>query len=82
LTKALQSTSFKNSPIIPIAANVGSVDGKEVSTLGLNELMDCIKSYISIPKRNPIGDFLFSVDHWFFFFFFFFLFFSFLFFSL
>jgi len=65
LRKALAATKFANSPIIPLAANVGASElGASLNSMGLELLFDSMRSFIKPPPRNPAGPFLFAVDHW------------------
>lgn len=63
MAKTLENTRFKDAPIIAVAAKVGASDEDGDNSIGLNELVDCIKQHSYIPKREVTGPFLFSVDH-------------------
>ena len=58
--KVLSKTRFKDAPIIEVAAKNGDEGDPPI---GLDHLIDQLKALTSVPERNPLGPFLFSVDH-------------------
>uniref|UniRef100_A0A8C6A3J1 Eukaryotic elongation factor, selenocysteine-tRNA specific n=1 Tax=Marmota marmota marmota TaxID=9994 RepID=A0A8C6A3J1_MARMA len=64
MQKTLESTKFRGAPIIPVAAKPGGPEAPETEApQGIPELIELLKSQISIPTRDPSGPFLMSVDH-------------------
>ena len=63
LAKTLENTRFKHSPIIAVAAKCGGSESDSSDSIGLAELIDCIKVQSYIPRRDTDGQFMFSVDH-------------------
>ncbi|XP_006870550.1 PREDICTED: selenocysteine-specific elongation factor [Chrysochloris asiatica] len=64
MQKTLEKTKFRGAPIIPVAAKPGGPEALETEApQGISELIELLKSQISIPKRDPSGPFLMSVDH-------------------
>uniref|UniRef100_A0A287CZU2 Eukaryotic elongation factor, selenocysteine-tRNA specific n=1 Tax=Ictidomys tridecemlineatus TaxID=43179 RepID=A0A287CZU2_ICTTR len=64
MQKTLESTKFRGAPIIPVAAKPGGPEAPETeSPQGIPELIELLRSQISIPTRDPSGPFLMSVDH-------------------
>lgn len=68
--KALQKTKFKDAPCVFVAANPASHSDRDESSAsvdkkpwGIEELVNTISKYISIPVRNKNGDLLFAFDH-------------------
>nr|ACO14571.1 Selenocysteine-specific elongation factor [Caligus clemensi] len=60
LKMTLQSTKFKDAPIIPVSVDPGE---GEKAPLGLSQLIETLNRVSYIPKRDPGGPFLFAVDH-------------------
>uniref|UniRef100_A0A8C6BS44 Selenocysteine-specific elongation factor n=1 Tax=Monodon monoceros TaxID=40151 RepID=A0A8C6BS44_MONMO len=64
MQKTLEHTRFRGAPIIPVAARPGGPDAPETEApQGIPELIELLTSQISIPRRDPSGPFLMSVDH-------------------
>ncbi|XP_059879145.1 selenocysteine-specific elongation factor [Delphinus delphis] len=64
MQKTLENTKFRGAPIIPVAARPGGPDAPETEApQGIPELIELLTSQISIPRRDPSGPFLMSVDH-------------------
>uniref|UniRef100_A0A8C0D8P0 Eukaryotic elongation factor, selenocysteine-tRNA specific n=1 Tax=Balaenoptera musculus TaxID=9771 RepID=A0A8C0D8P0_BALMU len=64
MQKTLENTKFRGAPIIPVAARPGGPDAPETEApQGIAELIELLTSQISIPRRDPSGPFLMSVDH-------------------
>ncbi|XP_008071112.1 selenocysteine-specific elongation factor [Carlito syrichta] len=64
MQKTLENTKFQGAPIIPVAAKPGGPEAPETEApQGISELIELLKSQISIPTRDPSGPFLMSVDH-------------------
>ncbi|XP_063093877.1 selenocysteine-specific elongation factor isoform X4 [Cavia porcellus] len=64
MQKTLESTKFRGAPIIPVAAKPGGPEAPETEApQGIPELIELLRSQISIPTRDPSGPFLMSVDH-------------------
>ncbi|EDL91311.1 similar to MJ0495-like protein SelB (predicted), isoform CRA_b [Rattus norvegicus] len=64
MQKTLENTKFRGAPIIPVAAKPGGPEAPETEApQGISELIELLKSQISIPTRDPSGPFLMSVDH-------------------
>ncbi|XP_047141740.1 selenocysteine-specific elongation factor [Hydra vulgaris] len=63
LLKTLENTKFKNAPVVAVAAKFGETDSERPETIGLDDLIACLKSQSYIPNRNPTGSFLLAVDH-------------------
>ncbi|XP_065844558.1 selenocysteine-specific elongation factor-like [Oscarella lobularis] len=62
LAKTLSTTKFRESPIIPVAAKPGGSDSSSAS-LGVEKLVEYLTENCPLPKRDPSGSFIFSVDH-------------------
>ncbi|XP_018409426.1 PREDICTED: selenocysteine-specific elongation factor [Nanorana parkeri] len=64
MQKTLESTKFHGSPIISVAAKPGGPEAPEsVTTQGISELIELLKSQAYLPRRDPSGPFLMAVDH-------------------
>ncbi|XP_061051606.1 selenocysteine-specific elongation factor [Eubalaena glacialis] len=64
MQKTLENTKFRGAPIMPVAARPGGPDAPETEApQGIPELIELLTSQISIPRRDPSGPFLMSVDH-------------------
>ncbi|CAB4054742.1 selB [Lepeophtheirus salmonis] len=59
LRLTLQNTKFKDASIVPVSA----FPGENEPPLGISDLIETLKKVSFIPKRDPTGSFLFSVDH-------------------
>merc|ERR1711963_585086 len=61
----LSKTKFKDAPIVTVAAKCGGSDDQSTQTesIGMNEMIDTLKSLTFLPKRDPSGNFVFAVDH-------------------
>jgi len=63
MLKTLANTKFANCPIIPVAAKIGGSETESSDSIGLDDLVTCLKAEAYIPSRDATGAFLFSVDH-------------------
>lgn len=78
LTRALASSKFSSSPMIPLSAVVGgekvaAVGGgagkssgsvkTSAETIGISQLIDTICSYLTTPVRVKTAPFYFAIDH-------------------
>ncbi|XP_048212321.1 selenocysteine-specific elongation factor isoform X2 [Perognathus longimembris pacificus] len=64
MQKTLENTKFQGAPILPVAAKPGGPEAPDTEApQGISELIEVLKSQISIPQRDPSGPFLMSVDH-------------------
>ncbi|KAM4799883.1 LOW QUALITY PROTEIN: selenocysteine-specific elongation factor [Urocitellus parryii] len=64
MQKTLESTKFRGAPVIPVAAKPGGPEAPETEApQGIPELIELLRSQISVPTRDPSGPFLMSVDH-------------------
>ncbi|XP_044108819.1 selenocysteine-specific elongation factor isoform X1 [Neovison vison] len=64
MQKTLENTKFRGAPIIPVAAKPGGPEAPETEApQGISELIELLTSQISIPRRDPSGPLLMSVDH-------------------
>ncbi|KAM4821076.1 selenocysteine-specific elongation factor [Thomomys bottae] len=64
MQKTLENTKFQGAPILPVAAKPGGPEAPDTEApQGISELIEVLKSQISIPTRDPSGPFLMSVDH-------------------
>ncbi|KAM9185897.1 selenocysteine-specific elongation factor isoform 1-T1 [Dugong dugon] len=64
MQKTLENTKFRGAPVIAVAAKPGGPEAPETEApQGISELIELLKSQISIPTRDPSGPFLMSVDH-------------------
>ncbi|XP_073900692.1 selenocysteine-specific elongation factor isoform X2 [Castor canadensis] len=64
MQKTLENTKFQGAPILPVAAKPGGPEAPDTEApQGIPELIELLKSQISIPTRDPSGPFLMSVDH-------------------
>ncbi|XP_004068536.1 selenocysteine-specific elongation factor isoform X1 [Oryzias latipes] len=62
--KTLESTRFKECPVIAVAAKPGGPDAPEAEEPhGVQELIELLKKQTYLPKRDPTGDLLMAVDH-------------------
>ena len=60
----LSKTKFKEAPIVSVAAKCGgSDDGGPSDSIGIEHMIDTLKSQTIIPIRDPSGSFVFAVDH-------------------
>lgn len=59
----LQQTKFAGAKVIPVAAKPGGPDSPIVDPVGVTDLIEAMKSFSYIPKRNDAGPFLYAVDH-------------------
>uniref|UniRef100_A0A3P8UWP8 Selenocysteine-specific elongation factor n=1 Tax=Cynoglossus semilaevis TaxID=244447 RepID=A0A3P8UWP8_CYNSE len=62
--KTLESTRFKECPVIAVAAKPGgpeALDSEEPQ--GVPELIQLLKKQTYLPQRDPAGDLLMAVDH-------------------
>ncbi|XP_051933266.1 selenocysteine-specific elongation factor [Hippocampus zosterae] len=64
LHKTLENTSFKDCPVIAVAAKPGGPEAADAQEpQGLSELIELLKKQTYIPRRDPGGDLLMAVDH-------------------
>lgn len=63
MVKTLESTRFKDCPIIPVSAKCGGNESDSNESIGLSDLIDCMAKQSYIPKRDKEGPLMFSVDH-------------------
>lgn len=64
LHKTLESTRFKDCPVIAVAAKPGGPEAADtVEPQGVPELIELLKKQTYLPKRDPGGDLLMAVDH-------------------
>lgn len=64
LHKTLESTRFKECPVIAVAAKPGGPEAPETEEpQGVPELIELLKKQTYVPKRDPKGDLLMAVDH-------------------
>ncbi|XP_020502505.2 selenocysteine-specific elongation factor [Labrus bergylta] len=64
LHKTLESTRFKNCPVISVAAKPGGPEASDAEEpQGVPELIELLKKQTYLPKRDPAGDLLMAVDH-------------------
>lgn len=64
ILKTLESTRFKECPVIAVAAKPGgpeAADSEEPH--GVSELIELLKKQTYLPQRDPAGDLLMAVDH-------------------
>lgn len=65
--KVFAKTSFKTAQMIAVSARPGGADAASVESdaepIGVQELVNTLKSLAVIPERDTKGPFLFSVDH-------------------
>ncbi|XP_046345447.1 selenocysteine-specific elongation factor-like isoform X1 [Haliotis rufescens] len=62
MLKTLETTRFKDSPVIAVSACTGSKDN-EMTSEGMNDLISLLVQHTYLPLRSPLGNFIFSVDH-------------------
>ncbi|XP_060600172.1 selenocysteine-specific elongation factor-like [Ruditapes philippinarum] len=63
MLKTLENTRFAGAPIVAVAAKPGGPESPETESLGLQDLIDTLKTNTYIPQRDVKGPFIFSVDH-------------------
>ncbi len=70
IRKTLESTKFRDSPIVPVSANLNSSTDMYASaepgladTLNLDLLLSAISSQVTVPVRSELDPFLCEVDH-------------------
>lgn len=66
LKKTLENTKFAESPMVCVAAHPGSDQNNntnKIISVGLDELIETIQSYVPIPTRVISGPFIFAIDH-------------------
>ncbi|XP_077384941.1 selenocysteine-specific elongation factor isoform X2 [Festucalex cinctus] len=64
LHKTLENTSFKDCPVIAVAAKPGGPEAAEMEEpQGVSELIELLKKQTYLPRRDPAGDLLMAVDH-------------------
>uniref|UniRef100_A0A3B3WCM9 Selenocysteine-specific elongation factor n=1 Tax=Poecilia mexicana TaxID=48701 RepID=A0A3B3WCM9_9TELE len=64
LHKTLESTRFKECPVIAVAAKPGGPEAPELEEpQGVPELIELLKKQTYLPKRDAKGDLLMAVDH-------------------
>ncbi|XP_068171441.1 selenocysteine-specific elongation factor isoform X2 [Antennarius striatus] len=64
LHKTLESTRFRDCPVIAVAAKPGGPEAPDTEEpQGVQELIELLKSQTYVPQRDPGGDLLMAVDH-------------------
>uniref|UniRef100_A0A3Q3BAL4 Selenocysteine-specific elongation factor n=1 Tax=Kryptolebias marmoratus TaxID=37003 RepID=A0A3Q3BAL4_KRYMA len=64
LHKTLESTRFKDCPVIAVAAKPGGPEAPDTEEpQGVPQLIELLKKQTYLPKRDPKGDLLMAVDH-------------------
>ncbi|XP_071349211.1 selenocysteine-specific elongation factor isoform X2 [Trachinotus anak] len=64
LHKTLESTRFKECPVIAVAAKPGGPEAPDTEeSQGVPELIELLKKQTYLPQRDPGGDLLMAVDH-------------------
>ncbi|CAK6955605.1 selenocysteine-specific elongation factor isoform X1 [Scomber scombrus] len=64
LHKTLESTRFKDCPVIAVAAKPGGPEAAETEEpQGVPDLIELLKTQTYLPQRDPGGDLLMAVDH-------------------
>lgn len=64
LHKTLENTSFKDCPVIAVAAKPGGPEAPDTEQpQGVPELIELLKKQTYLPQRDPGGDLLMAVDH-------------------
>ncbi|XP_045931454.1 selenocysteine-specific elongation factor isoform X1 [Micropterus dolomieu] len=64
LHKTLESTSFKECPVIAVAAKPGGPEAPNTEEPhGVPDLIELLKKQVYLPQRDPKGDLLMAVDH-------------------
>ncbi|XP_053267761.1 selenocysteine-specific elongation factor [Pleuronectes platessa] len=64
LHKTLETTRFKECPVIAVAAKPGGPEAPDTEEpQGLPQLIELLKKQTYLPKRDPSGDLLMAVDH-------------------
>lgn len=64
LHKTLESTRFKDCPVIAVAAKPGGPEAPDTEEpQGVPQLIELLKKQTYLPKRDPGGDLLMAVDH-------------------
>ncbi|XP_034022541.1 selenocysteine-specific elongation factor [Thalassophryne amazonica] len=62
--KTLESTRFKDCPVIAVAAKPRGPDALDTEEpQGVSDLIELLKKQAYLPQRDPGGDFLMAVDH-------------------
>ncbi|XP_076436674.1 selenocysteine-specific elongation factor-like [Babylonia areolata] len=61
--KTLESTQFKDCPIVAVAAKPGGPEAGDTRAEGVEDLIAELQKQTYLPRRNPEGPFIFSVDH-------------------
>ncbi|XP_067679923.1 selenocysteine-specific elongation factor-like [Haliotis asinina] len=62
MLKTLETTRFRDSPVIGVSACPGGKDD-DVVPEGLNDLISLLGQHTYLPQRCASGSFIFSVDH-------------------
>ncbi|XP_044032976.1 selenocysteine-specific elongation factor [Siniperca chuatsi] len=64
LHKTLESTRFKECPVIAVAAKPGGPEAPDTEEPhGVPDLIELLKKHSYLPQRDPKGDLLMAVDH-------------------
>ncbi|XP_008292602.1 selenocysteine-specific elongation factor [Stegastes partitus] len=64
LHKTLESTRFKECPVIAVAAKPGGPEAADTEEpQGVPQLIELLKKQTYLPQRDPGGDLLMAVDH-------------------
>ncbi|XP_041814249.1 selenocysteine-specific elongation factor [Chelmon rostratus] len=64
LHKTLESTRFKECPVIAVAAKPGGPEAPDTEEPhGVSDLIELLKKQTYLPRRDPGGDLLMAVDH-------------------
>lgn len=60
ILKTLERTKFKNAAIVPVSARPADPDTEPI---GMDVLVEALKSHAFVPQRSDKGSFMFAVDH-------------------
>jgi len=63
ILKTLENTVFAGSPVIPVSAKPGGPEAPDTGAVGVDVLIDALKSFTYIPERDASGPCIFAVDH-------------------
>ncbi|GAM21635.1 hypothetical protein SAMD00019534_048100, partial [Acytostelium subglobosum LB1] len=63
LRKVLEKTCFKDSPIIPVSAFATPATEGGAQSIGIDNLINSLCHFVTLPRRDDQGAFLFEFDH-------------------